>query len=217
MNADPEQKIGTRQRLLEAAAEIYAEQGYKNARVRDICDRAGANIAAVNYHFGDKRALYDEVLRYAFFSVSGADPTAWDIRPEADVGERLHAFITNFLTQLITEGRFALYGKLVARELADPTPALERVIDEGIRPQIQLLSSIIGQALGDAADEQVVRDEAGIGITTPFDVDPGNLLDVRRLNLPGYQGTSPIALNRPGVCQDDTSPAASVLVQKGYL
>ena len=52
-----------RQRLLEAAAEVYGEQGYRNARVRDICLRAGANIAAVNYYFGDKKRLYDEVLQ----------------------------------------------------------------------------------------------------------------------------------------------------------
>ncbi len=161
MSGATRQKTGTRQRLLEAAAEIYAEQGYTNARVRDICNRAGANVAAVNYHFGDKRALYDEVLRYAFFSMAGADPTAWDLKPEAGVRERLHAFIKNLLTQLITEGRSALYAKLVAREMANPTQALEGVIDDGIRPQIELLSSIIGQALGDAADEKVVRRCAG--------------------------------------------------------
>ena len=161
MTGEPRQKTGTRQRLLEAAAELYAEQGYNNARVRDICNRAGANVAAVNYYFGDKRALYDEVLRYAFFSVTGADPTAWDLRPEAGVRKRLHAFIKSFLTQLITEGRSRLYAKLVAREMADPTPALERVIDDGIRPQVELLFSIIREVLGDAADDKVVRRCAG--------------------------------------------------------
>src|SRR5436305_15291656 len=55
----------TRQRLIEAAGEIFAEQGRAAARVRDICDRAGTNIAAINYHFGDKTSLYLECLRHA--------------------------------------------------------------------------------------------------------------------------------------------------------
>ena len=48
----------TRQALIEAGGAVFAEQGFHDATVRDICARAGANIAAVHYHFGDKEALY---------------------------------------------------------------------------------------------------------------------------------------------------------------
>ena len=56
----------TRVRLLEAAGEIFASEGFDGATVRSICARADANVAAVHYHFGDKESLYREVVDYAF-------------------------------------------------------------------------------------------------------------------------------------------------------
>src|SRR5438105_12754633 len=60
--ADTPDSDGTREKLLQAAAEVFAETGYYGATVRQICARAGTNIALVNYHFGDKMGLYTEVL-----------------------------------------------------------------------------------------------------------------------------------------------------------
>jgi AcrR family transcriptional regulator len=58
--------IETRQRLLKAAGKVFAERGFRAAAVHDICERARANIAAVNYYFGSKEHLYTAVLQYAF-------------------------------------------------------------------------------------------------------------------------------------------------------
>ncbi len=154
---EPQEQPGTRERLLRAAAEVYAEQGYRNARVREICDRAGANVAAINYHFGDKQRLYHEALRYAFFNLSGPDPTQWDLGEKAKPEDRLYSFVHSLLMQLLSEGRSALYAKLVAREMFDPTPALERVIEDGIRPQVDVVLALVRDALGKDADDQQVR------------------------------------------------------------
>ena len=56
----------TRQRLLDAAARLFAERGFNKVSVREICKEAGANVAAVKYHFGDKEQLYKAALKNAF-------------------------------------------------------------------------------------------------------------------------------------------------------
>ena len=53
----------TRDKLLDVAGRIFADRGYRAATIREICIAAGANVAAVNYHFGDKLGLYTEVVR----------------------------------------------------------------------------------------------------------------------------------------------------------
>ena len=148
---------GTRERLLQAAALVFAEHGYHQARIRAICERAGANIAAVNYHFGDKKRLYQASLRYAFFALSGSDPTDWGIVPKASIDQQLEGFARTILTQLLSPGDAAMYPQLVARELSDPTGSLDEIVNEGIRPQVELLLGGVRQLLGPRAEEATVR------------------------------------------------------------
>ena len=56
----------TRRRLLAAAAEVFAEKGFWEATHAEICRKAKANTAAVNYHFGTKECLYVEAWRHSF-------------------------------------------------------------------------------------------------------------------------------------------------------
>src|SRR5215468_11060244 len=84
-----ERSADTRRRLLEAAAEVFAEDGFRTATIQRICRRAGANIAAAHYHFGGKAELYAAVFEYAEHQRDKHDPMQADGGPDAPADERL--------------------------------------------------------------------------------------------------------------------------------
>ena len=155
MSASPPHE--TRQRLLEAAGEVFAERGFRAATVRDICQRAKANIAAVNYYFGDKERLYTAVLQYAFSRALERYPVLLDLDERASPEQRLRAFIRSFMLRCLAEGSPAWLGKLMAREMAEPTHALDILIQEAFRPLFELLMSILWELLGPRAEAARVR------------------------------------------------------------
>src|SRR5260221_1412057 len=123
----------TRRQLLEAAGEVFAEVGFRDATVREICRRAGANIAAVNYHFGDKEKLYTEVVRYSQQKAVEQYPPLLDVRPNAAPGKRLRAFVESLLRRIFDTGPTAWHGKLMMREMIGPTTALDSIVADKIR------------------------------------------------------------------------------------
>jgi AcrR family transcriptional regulator len=147
----------TRQLILQAAGEVFAEAGFRNATVRAICQRAGANIAAVNYHFGDKEQLYLEVLRFAQTYAHQKYPSNMGINADASGEDKLRAFIRAFLFRLFDEGPIAWHAKLMAREMVEPTAALDMLVKEKIRPQAVLLRGIVTELIGANASAETTR------------------------------------------------------------
>ncbi|MGH7965230.1 MAG: CerR family C-terminal domain-containing protein [Candidatus Binatia bacterium] len=147
----------TRQRLLEAAGEVFAEHGFRAATVRDICQRANVNIAAVNYHFGDKERLYAEVLRYAHHCCLEKYPPDFGLQRDASAEQRLHAFVRSFLLRIFDEGRLAWYGQLMSHEMIEPTAALDALVETEIRPGAEQLQSIVRVLLGRRVNAEQVR------------------------------------------------------------
>jgi len=146
----------TREALLETSAEIFAHRGFAGTTVREICERAGANVAAIHYHFGDKAGLYSEVLKHALQCARQKYPPHLGTNARSTPEERLRAFIESFLLRIFDEGRHAWHGKLMAREMVEPTAALDRLVQEEIRPMALILHGIVRELLGtDATDESV--------------------------------------------------------------
>ena len=147
----------TRRQLLEAAAAVFAETGFRNATVREICGRAGANIAAVNYHFGDKEALYAEVLRYAHQKSIEKYPPLQDVGPDAPAEIKLRALVHSLLQRIFDQGPKAWHAKLLTREMIEPTKALDSLVEERVRPMFEQLRKIIAEILKCPVHDERVR------------------------------------------------------------
>lgn len=132
-----------RQRLLEAAEEVFARKGFDGATVREICDRAGMNVAAINYHFGDKERLYTETVRNAH-QCGMAQMRLADWPADAPPVERLRSFIQT-MARTMHEPVRPTALQLMMREMSNPSPAAEAVVREEIQPMAHRLRGIIAE------------------------------------------------------------------------
>jgi AcrR family transcriptional regulator len=146
---------GTQMQLLEAACKVFAEKGYRDATIADICERAGANIAAVNYYFRDKETLYTEAWRLAFQRSLEAYPPDGGIPSGAPAEERLRGRITSLVQRIINPENHEF--EIVRKELANPTGLLEEVMRATIEPLASALSAIVRELIGEKAPEMQVR------------------------------------------------------------
>lgn len=136
----------TRARLLEMAGSVFAEKGYQTATVREICERAGANVAAVNYHFGDKERLYIEAVKQACHCrVTEVPLPVWAEGASAVL--KLHEFIHALLTRMLGNGGPQWHTQLMLRELAQPTAACAELVRDVIRPTANVFGSILDELL----------------------------------------------------------------------
>jgi AcrR family transcriptional regulator len=144
----------TKVRLLEAAGEEFADKGFETARIRTICERAGANIAAVNYHFGDKEQLYVQaVLDAHVCGVQGEESTEV---LGAEPREQLRAFIHHFLCRVLAiNDPDDWRHRLLLREMLHPTAASDVLIREAIRPKFDRLKQILRSFCPDADERKL--------------------------------------------------------------
>ncbi len=146
----------TRDKLLDVAGRIFADRGYRAATIREISAAAGANVAAVNYHFGDKLGLYTEVVRQsARLAEFQAAQTVID--RDAPAKEVLRAVIRARLHSLFRGDRPDWSFRIMAHELAQPTPALRRLVNKAGQPVFHRMLQLIGGMIGLPAEDESTR------------------------------------------------------------
>jgi len=155
--------INTRNRILSAACEVFAEKGYHDATIEEICSRAKSNVAAVNYHFGSKDHLYARVWRCAFDEAVKAYPPEGGLGPEAPPEERLRGAIYSLVGKTVDPGRIGHAGKLLLQEMINPTDAIRHAKRDVLRPMHERMSDLMRELLGpEATDEQLLLCEMSV-------------------------------------------------------
>jgi len=145
----------TKRKILDVACDVFAEKGFRDAKITDICCRAGANVAAVNYYFGDKESLYVAAWRQVMERFVSTDATAPEDRsPEQRLRFVIHRFIRKVLIADHESGHFR---RLELMELASPTGLIDAAWKELIAPRKQELLDMIRCLLGPDIDEDSVR------------------------------------------------------------
>ncbi len=153
MNRKPD--VNTKEALLTAAIAVFADKGFDTATVRDICGRAKANVAAVNYHFGGKDALYVAVLEEVF----PKDGHQAESRSGSDTPEdRLHLFLRNLASEIYERGNdmVAQRWAIFLREMAKPSHNLDFIIRRQVQPRVDELRDIVAEILGPDTPETVL-------------------------------------------------------------
>jgi len=142
---------GVRDRLLDAAEELFCEHGFEGASIRDIAAAADCNIASVNYYFGGKEKLYEEVWRRHLIlmrdvRIASIDEvmSKSDGKPQLEV--LLRSFAEAFIGPLVDESKARRLSKLWAREMIDQHLPVNMFAQEMVIPTLTAMKTALVKA-----------------------------------------------------------------------
>jgi AcrR family transcriptional regulator len=144
----------TRGRLLKAACDIFAEMGFRRTKIADICKKAGANVASVNYYFGNKENLYKEAWQYALENFD--EPALADTACE-DPQKKLRHHIQTLIQNFTAGGDLERFSRLYLMEMVNPTGLIQDAWHELIEPRRRKLHAIIREVMGSGVDDLSLR------------------------------------------------------------
>ena len=143
--------------ILNAAGKIFAEKGFERTTVREICAAAGVNLAAVNYHFGDKERLYIEAVKSARGVIEANAPMPADFELAAQGEDALRVFIRTLAHRMLSRDVESWRKELLTQEFMNPSKACEEMMQESIRPTVDRLNSIIRSMVPTGVPDHTIR------------------------------------------------------------
>jgi AcrR family transcriptional regulator len=133
----------TRHLIIRAAIELFADQGFERASVRDIVAKARVNQAAINYHFKGKDGLYLEVLKIAFETLTkhaGFDPEKLNSLPRE---QALRQFVYNQLRPVLYRDNLSRYVRMFGWESLHPTKVFRKFMATNSTPYLTTVVDLV--------------------------------------------------------------------------
>ena len=148
----------TKERILDEAEALFALKGYDAVSVREITGAANCNLAAVNYHFGNKKHLYLEVFRSRWLPRASRIKKDFQDSLKAN-GPLTPSAVVQSLARAFLEGPFSeeehkRHHQLISGELAKPTEAFKMIADQALRPLFDSLFEDLRSVLPDDIEEE---------------------------------------------------------------
>lgn len=157
-SAGTDSSASTRAALITAAAPLFAEQGFDATRIRDIADKARANVAAINYHFGSKMGLYQAVMKAQAEQMIANFPLQTEDVAKASPEERLKWLVRNILRRVLGSTEKERPTRMCIREFVEPTEALDYLVKEIVSSQHAITRSVVeAVAERDLSEDELSR------------------------------------------------------------
>ena len=146
------------ERLLNAAEELFCEKGFEGTSIRDIAASAGCNIASVNYYFGGKQQLYEQVWKRHLIPMR--DSRLKSIERVYFINERIpsledliRSFAESFMGSIAETQKVSNLNKLMAREYINKHLPADMFLEEVMMPTVTAMQKALVQAFPNL-DEQ---------------------------------------------------------------
>lgn len=163
---EDEKRQRTRAALLEAGGAVFAEKGFDRATGKEICARAGANVAAINYYFGGVEGLYAAVLRLAHNRVVSVDHLQALVAREHDAGSQLEAIVGMFARAVTGPASSSWVFRVIGREVVAPSRVFSEMRDKEIFPKLRVLRPVVAELM-DLPEDHAAVARACISIVAP--------------------------------------------------
>ncbi len=147
----------TKDKILEEACNVFAAKGYRDATLAEICRQAGTNIAAVNYYFESKEALYRSVFELLTERAQSLYPTDGGLQPTASPEERLRVFVRAFLGRMFDTDGLAGLHRIRMAEMFDPTGLLEEPLRRRLAQDRGLILGLLRELMGPGVEQRDVE------------------------------------------------------------
>ena len=148
-------------RLLDVAEELFCERGFKGTSIRDIAASAGCNIASVNYYFGSKEKLYEEVWRRHLIPMRDARIASinkvmsqTEARPNLE--DLLRSFADTFVGSMVDTSKLSQLSKLMAREYIDSHLPTDMFVNEVMTPTITAMHVALVKTCPDLDESKIM-------------------------------------------------------------
>lgn len=146
-------------RLLDSAEELFCEHGFEGTSIRDIAAAADCNIASVNYYFGGKQQLYEQVWRRHLIPMRDARIESIEKilqkEPKTTLENLIKSFATTFAGSILDVSKTSRLGQLMAREYINRHLPPKMFVDEVMAPTITAMQKALEQTCPNLDESKV--------------------------------------------------------------